>query len=402
GRYFSPEVAALLAERGEEEAPGEEREITILFSDLRGFTTLSERLSGPQVVALLNEVDEELVEAIFEHGGTLDKYLGDGIMAYFGAPIGMPDHAERRVRSALAIRPRLRRPHPRAAGQRRPGAPAGCRRSPRNRGPRGRRGEPPTRVPRDRRRGERGRPRAAGHQVGGRSHPRLRRDRPPGRSGDRLRARRHARSPGADRPARKLRARVKSQRGFSRTASRPRHVPQPKKSIQGGSAQVMYCSVRLWSRGLWHDVQQRSWWDRELSNERPVIGADQQEAGGCTRGEESHGDEPSGTLVSVGKSYRDQNTDGLDHEASPFQQAHRRVADEDALAACVESGFKRDRHLTLCDPLARTAGRQRERELYRLDQVARGNLQRGGLTRHHGPLLVRGFFDMGRGSGFPI
>jgi len=107
GRYFSPEVASLLAGRGEEGAPGEEREITILFSDLRGFTTLSERLSGREVVALLNEVDEELVEAVFEHGGTLDKYLGDGIMAYFGAPIGMPDHAERGVRCALAMRRRL-------------------------------------------------------------------------------------------------------------------------------------------------------------------------------------------------------------------------------------------------------------------------------------------------------
>jgi adenylate cyclase len=107
GRYFSPEVAALLAGRGEEGAPGEEREITILFSDLRGFTTLSERLSGQQVVALLNEVDEELVEAVFEHGGTLDKYLGDGLMAYFGAPIAMPDHATRAVRCALAMRRRL-------------------------------------------------------------------------------------------------------------------------------------------------------------------------------------------------------------------------------------------------------------------------------------------------------
>src|SRR4029450_5592826 len=107
GRYFSPEVAALLAGRGEEGAPGEEREITILFSDLRGFTTLSERLSGQQVVALLNEVDEELVEAVFEHGGTLDKYLGDGLMAYFGAPIGMPDHAERGGGGAVAVRHRL-------------------------------------------------------------------------------------------------------------------------------------------------------------------------------------------------------------------------------------------------------------------------------------------------------
>jgi class 3 adenylate cyclase len=101
GRYFSPEVAALLADRGEEGAAGEEREVTILFSDLRGFTTMSERLAGPQVVALLNEVDEHLVETIFAHGGTLDKYLGDGIMAYFGAPIATSDHAARAVRCAL-------------------------------------------------------------------------------------------------------------------------------------------------------------------------------------------------------------------------------------------------------------------------------------------------------------
>ena len=59
------------------------------------------------MVALLKEVDEELVEAVFEHGGTLDKYLGDGIIAYFGAPIGTPDHAARAMRCALAMRRRL-------------------------------------------------------------------------------------------------------------------------------------------------------------------------------------------------------------------------------------------------------------------------------------------------------
>src|SRR5262245_58392258 len=121
--------------------------------------------------------------------------------------------------------------------------------------------------------------------------------------------------------------------------------------------------TRVWTRGLWHDLQQRTWRDRELSNERPVISTDEQEAGGCTGGEESHGDERSGPLISVGKSYRDQNADGLYHEAGPLQQTHRRVADEDALPACVESGFKTDRHLALCDPLALTAGRQSEREL---------------------------------------
>src|SRR5262249_42989166 len=158
--------------------------------------------------------------------------------------------------------------------------------------------------------------------------------------------------------------------------------------------------TRVWTRGLWHDLQQRTGRDRVLSNERPVIRTDKQEAGGCTGGEESHGDERSGPLFSVGQSYRDQNTDGLYHKAGPLQQTHRREADENALTACVESRLKRDRHLTLCDLLALSAGRQRERELQRFDQVAWGKFQRGFLTRHHRPLLGRGFFDVGMYQGF--
>lgn len=106
GRYFSPQVAARLQETGPI-ADGEMREVTLLFSDIRDFTTLSESLSCADVVALLNECHERMVAEIFAFGGTLDKFIGDGIMAYFGAPVAQPDHAERAVRCALAMQASL-------------------------------------------------------------------------------------------------------------------------------------------------------------------------------------------------------------------------------------------------------------------------------------------------------
>jgi adenylate cyclase len=102
-RYFSPEIAAIVATRPDGLERGESRDVTLLFSDLRDFTALAERLEASQVVALLDTLHERMVDAVFAHGGTLDKYLGDGLLAYFGAPVVQADHAERAVRCALAM-----------------------------------------------------------------------------------------------------------------------------------------------------------------------------------------------------------------------------------------------------------------------------------------------------------
>jgi class 3 adenylate cyclase len=107
GRYFSPEVAAVVAQLPEEMRTGEAREVTLMFADLRAFTALAETLDPAAVVHVLNQFHEQMVAAVFAYGGTLDKYLGDGLLAYFGAPIPRPDHAVRAVRCALAMQARL-------------------------------------------------------------------------------------------------------------------------------------------------------------------------------------------------------------------------------------------------------------------------------------------------------
>lgn len=100
GRYFSPQVAAALEQSALHPMCSRRCDVTVLFSDLRGFTSLSETMDGAEVVALLNDYLTRMVEAVHSLEGTLDKFLGDGILVYFGAPLEQADHARRAIRCA--------------------------------------------------------------------------------------------------------------------------------------------------------------------------------------------------------------------------------------------------------------------------------------------------------------
>lgn len=99
---------------------GERREITVLFSDIRGFTTFAERHSPEEVVAMLNEYLAAMTEVVFAWEGTLDKFIGDAIMAFWGAPMPQEDHAERALGCALDMVKRLRELQEVWASQKRP------------------------------------------------------------------------------------------------------------------------------------------------------------------------------------------------------------------------------------------------------------------------------------------
>lgn len=116
-RYFSPAVAARLRDRPDTGHEPELREVTLLFSDIRGFTTMSEQMTPTGVVSMLNEYHAAMVDVLFEYGATLDKFMGDGIMAYFGAPLPDPGHARRAVQCALAMTERLDRLNERRAAR---------------------------------------------------------------------------------------------------------------------------------------------------------------------------------------------------------------------------------------------------------------------------------------------
>jgi adenylate cyclase len=111
GRYVSADLAAeIVADPGRHlKLGGDKREVTIMFGDLRGFTPLAEELDPQDVVDILNSYLKLVIDTVFEFRGTLDKFRGDGFMAFFGAPIAREDDPLNAVRCALAIQERLMR-----------------------------------------------------------------------------------------------------------------------------------------------------------------------------------------------------------------------------------------------------------------------------------------------------
>jgi adenylate cyclase len=108
-RYLSPAVSRWVLDDPERlNLVGESREMTVLFCDLRGFTTLSQTLAPKELVSLLNEFMTAMTDVVFSHYGVLDKYIGDGLMAFWGAPMDQPDHAHRACATALDMIETLR------------------------------------------------------------------------------------------------------------------------------------------------------------------------------------------------------------------------------------------------------------------------------------------------------
>lgn len=107
-RYMNPDVVdQVMALDNDSLMIGERKDVTILFSDIRGYTTLTENLGAQEVVTLLNQYFETMVEAVFNYKGTLDKFIGDALMAVFGAPLPLSNHPWMAVKSALDMRRRL-------------------------------------------------------------------------------------------------------------------------------------------------------------------------------------------------------------------------------------------------------------------------------------------------------
>ena len=102
-RYVSPEVVSRVTRAAGDLMAGEERDVSIMFTDIRGFTSLSETLKPQEVVSLLNRYFTPMTTLVREHSGTLDKFIGDALMAYWNAPLDVPGHPVKAMEAALAM-----------------------------------------------------------------------------------------------------------------------------------------------------------------------------------------------------------------------------------------------------------------------------------------------------------
>jgi adenylate cyclase len=106
-KYVTKHVVDELLKHEHPKLGGERREISVLFSDIRGFTAMSEKMKPEDVVSMLNHYFKDMVEIVFRHEGTMDKYIGDAIMASWNTPVEQKDHLMRAVKTALEMQEKL-------------------------------------------------------------------------------------------------------------------------------------------------------------------------------------------------------------------------------------------------------------------------------------------------------
>ena len=106
-RYVSPEVVNRIVSSGGQPFVGEQREVTLLFTDIRNFTTLSEKMSPSQVVTMLNSYFTPMTQCVKSHEGTMDKFIGDALMAFWNAPVNVEEHPRKAVLAAIEMQQKL-------------------------------------------------------------------------------------------------------------------------------------------------------------------------------------------------------------------------------------------------------------------------------------------------------
>ena len=108
-KYVSENIVdELLLNESSLELGGVEQEVCVLFSDIRGFTSMSENMEPEKVVMTLNEYFSEMIDIVFEHNGTLDKIIGDELMVVFGAPLAADDDTERALNTAVEMQNKIK------------------------------------------------------------------------------------------------------------------------------------------------------------------------------------------------------------------------------------------------------------------------------------------------------